>query len=229
MDFISFYIFARQGGIDATVNNLETVPDTYVWGEAKRINPKSAVAIRGDVHANHFDVLDLDLRVNALSNTLGLRLLGTAYLRSQSLVLDRVLTSTQIESPLGLPGRLTVNPEYDPRSRTPDATLGYSLESTSVRLEARGRRITLSQALGRNRIVPTLDARRKTLSVVCARDLGRGSGTVAATWTPNDSVSLKWTDGSWEATLRAPLEGSLGCRAGDVHLSVKQSVGVSLY
>eukprot|EP00536_Pseudo-nitzschia_multiseries_P016576 jgi/Psemu1/221761/e_gw1.1154.5.1 len=259
--------FDVQGGIDATVNDFETVPDTYLWGEARRIfrpnnsNSKlnsereSAIAIRGDVHANHCETVDLDLRINARDNTLGLRLLGSAYVRSKSLVLDRILASTRLDSPLGLPGRLTINPEYDPHSGTPDAVLGYTVRSTSVRVEAQNRRLTLSQADRINyRFVPTLDARKKQLSVsvvreefASARNLG-GGGTVAATWIPNDSVSVKWADGNWEATVTAPLEGLLGCRARDVHLSVtaplegllgcrardvhlsvRQSVGVSLY
>lgn len=68
-----------KGGIDSTFADAKKAPDTYVWGEAKRIHKANAIAIRGDMHANERDVVDLDLRINnSFRNALGLRVLGSA-------------------------------------------------------------------------------------------------------------------------------------------------------
>ena len=80
--FVVFWFdFCEQikGGIDSTFADAKKAPDTYVWGEAKRIHKANAIAIRGDMHANERDVVDLDLRINnSFRNALGLRVLGSA-------------------------------------------------------------------------------------------------------------------------------------------------------
>jgi hypothetical protein len=71
----------QQGGVESTLTNLRKPPETYLWGEAKRIFPNhdgGAVAIRGDMNANEPEVVDWDLRVNGFRNAVGLRLLGSA-------------------------------------------------------------------------------------------------------------------------------------------------------
>lgn len=72
--------FDVQGGIDSTLTNIRKPPQTYIWGEAKRIlsNNAGAVAIRSDMNVNELEEIDLDLRVNGFHNTVGLRLLGSA-------------------------------------------------------------------------------------------------------------------------------------------------------
>ena len=63
-----------------TLTNIKKSPDTYVWGEAKRIfsNNVGAISIRGDMDANEREVIDLDLRVNGFRNAAGLQVLGSA-------------------------------------------------------------------------------------------------------------------------------------------------------
>ena len=70
----------EQGGIDSTLTNIRKPPDTYAWGEAKRIflNNTGAVAIRGDMNANEHEVININLRVNGFRNTAGVQLLGSA-------------------------------------------------------------------------------------------------------------------------------------------------------
>ena len=66
--------------MDSTLKNIRKPPDSYVWGEAKRniFNNTGAVAIRGDMNVNDHDVMNIDMRVNAFLNNLGVRLLGAA-------------------------------------------------------------------------------------------------------------------------------------------------------
>eukprot|EP00532_Pseudo-nitzschia_australis_P009456 CAMPEP_0168180838 /NCGR_PEP_ID=MMETSP0139_2-20121125/10806_1 /TAXON_ID=44445 /ORGANISM="Pseudo-nitzschia australis, Strain 10249 10 AB" /LENGTH=281 /DNA_ID=CAMNT_0008101193 /DNA_START=221 /DNA_END=1067 /DNA_ORIENTATION=- len=206
--------FDVQGGIDSTFTDIKKAPDTYVWGEAKRIHEANAIAIRGDMRANERDVVDLDLRINnSFRNALGLRVLGSADLHSKFLTLDRVMASASIDTPLGMPGSLKVNPQYDLHSKVTDATAGYSFRNTSFKIEARRRKFTLAHVFGRenrNQIVPTLaatTAKNKDFGLSYSRDLSRGSisSKVTTTWKPDDSISVQWTDGNLDATVRAPL------------------------
>lgn len=76
----------KKGGIDLTVTDVKTLPETYVWGELKRFfrrniessTSTSAISIRGDIDANNRKIIDLDLRVNGFNNNVGLRVLGSA-------------------------------------------------------------------------------------------------------------------------------------------------------
>lgn len=225
--------FDVQGGIDATLTDVKKVPDTYVWGEAKRINKASAIALRGDMNANEPDAIDLNLRINGFRNNLGLQVLGSADFQTKSLAVDKVMASTSIDKPFGIPGSLKINPRYDVQTKVPDATVGYSVSKfTSFKADAQQRRFTLAHTFGkkkRNQIVPTLSTQGKELSISYSRDLQNGSGRVTTTWTPDDSVALKWSDGDWDATIRAPLEGCFKYTGGSVKFSMKRNVGLSLY
>lgn len=220
-------LFDVQGGVDLTLTNIKKSPDTYVWGEAKRIfsNNVGAISIRGDMDANEREVIDLDLRVNGFRNAAGLQVLGSADLHSNSIALDKVLASTTIDTPFG--GSLKLNPRYDLRSNVPDATIGYSFRNTNFKVDAQQKRFTLAHVFGKNRVVPTVTASGRDFSVSYSRDLEE-SGQVTTTWTPDDAIAVQWTDGDWGATIRAPLEGYF-YKGGGIKVSMKRNVGVSLY
>ena len=192
---------------------------------------------RYSMHTNLEDTKNTSLTCVHISTNF-LTILTRSDLHSKSVALDTVMASTSIEEPFGMPGSIKINPLYDLQSKVPDATVGYSLRNTSIKLDARQRKFTLSQVFGkerRNQIVPILTAKAKNIkdgfNLSYSRHLGRGTNidTVTTIWNPNDSIAVKWTDGNWAATVRAPLEGWFGYNGSGIKFSMKQSVGVSLY
>jgi len=77
-----------------TVTDVQTPPETHVWGEMKRFfrttssnantkaatttTSESAISIRCDMDANEREIIDLDLRINGFNNNAGIRVLGSA-------------------------------------------------------------------------------------------------------------------------------------------------------
>jgi hypothetical protein len=184
------------------------------------------------MNVNEHEVIDLDLRVNGFGNTAGLWLLGSADFSSNSVILDKIMASKNIDTPFGMPGKMVVN-LYPPMNMQsiPVATVEYSHNNTSLKVDVQQGRLTLSRAFGRrnrNKIVPTISAKTGDFGLSYSRDLS-GGGRVTTSWKPNDSIFLRWTDGDWEARIRAPIEG--WCRKGDsgVKVSMKRNVGVSFY
>jgi hypothetical protein len=143
-----------------------------------------------------------------------------------------VLASTSIDAPFGMPGKLVANPRYDLQKKIPDTTVGYSCKNTSLKMDVQQRRFTLSQTFGRgnrNTIVPIVSTTTGDVSLSFSRDLS-GNGRVTTTFKPDDSVAVQWSDGDWDATIRAPLEGWFWKGGGSgVKVSMKRNVGVSLY
>lgn len=99
-------------------------------------------------------------------------------------------------------------------------------------MDVQQRRFTLSQTFGRgnrNTIVPIVSTTTGDVSLSFSRDLS-GNGRVTTTFKPDDSVAVQWSDGDWDATIRAPLEGWFWKGGGSgVKVSMKRNVGVSLY
>mmetsp|Transcript_11667 Transcript_11667/g.27732 ORF Transcript_11667/g.27732 Transcript_11667/m.27732 type:complete len:167 (-) Transcript_11667:107-607(-) len=154
-----------------------------------------------------------------------------ADLRSNAVAFETISASTLIDEPFGVPGKLVLNPWYDLQRDLRDATAGYTYGNTSVKVDVQPRRFTLSHAFGRrnhHRIVPTLSTKTGCFDLSYVRDLA-GSGSVTTTWKPDDSIAVRWSEGDWDATIRAPLDGYFRIDGSGVKLSMKRSVGVSLY
>jgi len=227
-------LFDVQGGIDLTVTDVKTLPETYVWGELKRFfrrniessTSTSAISIRGDIDANNRKIIDLDLRVNGFNNNVGLRVLGSADLEANSIGVDQVLADTSIDTPI-IGGKLKIDPRYDLRNKVLDATIGYSFRDTALKVDCQSKELTISQNVGKNnKIIPSLIIGKRDFSLSYCRDLQEG-GQVMTTWKPDDSISIQWTDGGWDAIIRAPIEGYYKTNGG-IRVSMKQNVDVSL-
>jgi len=151
-------------------------------------------------------------------------------LRSSSIAVNAALGSTTINRPFGMPGTISLNPRYDIQGGVPDATIGYSYEKTSLNVDAQSQRLTLSHIFGKdnsNQIVPSLSTKSKDFCVSYSRNLP--AGRVTTTWKPDDSIALQFSDGGWDATIRAPLEGNFLKAGSGFKLSVKRNVGISLF
>mmetsp|Transcript_21278 Transcript_21278/g.43763 ORF Transcript_21278/g.43763 Transcript_21278/m.43763 type:complete len:296 (-) Transcript_21278:70-957(-) len=238
-------LFDVQGGFDSTLTNIRKPPVTNIWGEAKRFFSDAAVAIRGDMNANEAEVLNLNVRVNAFDNAAGVQLLGAADLKSKSVGFHTLLGATSVNEPLGMPGKVMVNPKYDLVNKVPDAMVGYFVKDTSLNCNVRQQKFSLSQVFGKTKIAPTISTKTKDVSIVVARQLPEGSvsttitpkdfsvtyarGNLATTFKPNDSLEVQWSDGSWDATIVAPLDGYFPEKGNGVKLSMKRNVGVSLF
>lgn len=150
----------------------------------------------------------------------------TTDLEANSIGVDQVLADTSIDTPI-IGGKLKIDPRYDLRNKVLDATIGYSFRDTALKVDCQSKELTISQNVGKNnKIIPSLIIGKRDFSLSYCRDLQEG-GQVMTTWKPDDSISIQWTDGGWDAIIRAPIEGYYKTNGG-VKVSMKQNVDVSL-
>jgi hypothetical protein len=122
-----------------------------------------------------------------------------------------------------LGGTLTVNPKYDLDKASGDVRLGYSIANTSFQVDAEKKKLTVAHSFSNNdKIAPSVSASGE-FSISYTRDLE--GGKLTTTWAPNDVLKMQWTDGEWETTIKAPLEGYYKTNQG-IKVNMKRSVGM---
>lgn len=178
-----------------------------------------AVTIRGEMDANERDVVDLDIQASGFGT--GLRVTGSAGIEYPSVNVDKVQLTKSLDA---LGGTLNLNPSYDLNKRAPDAVVGYSYGPTSFKVDAQKKQLTVAHGFNGNQISPTVSA-GGDFSLSYSRELA--DGKLTTTWTPDDSIKVQWTDGGWDATLVAPLEGYYNTNGG-LKVSMKRNIDVPL-
>jgi len=208
-----------EGGVDLTVKDVDAPPTTYLWGKVKRFFPGYGdLSARAELDANSPEVVDLDLRFNGFGTALQLE--GRADANAKTVDATNAQLVKEINT---LGGQLTLNPKYDFGEAKVDARVGYAYQNTYLQIDADKRQLTIAQALSnRDKITPTVNA-DGDFSVAYTRVLD--DGKLTTTWTPNDSIKLEWSDGVWETTIRAPLEGYHKVSQG-IKVNMKRSVGM---
>jgi hypothetical protein len=121
-----------------------------------------------------------------------------------------------------LGGSLSINPRYDIPSSSADVTLGYDSNGTSVTVKASGsaQSLTVSQQVTDNdTLIPSINSAGE-VTLGWKRNISADSA-ITTTLKPNDSINIKWEDGSWTAVIDTPLEGY---STGDVSIGIKRKV-----
>lgn len=146
-------------------------------------------------------------------------LLESLDAKSKTVELSKVQVSKDIDA---LGGVVSVNPLYDIKSASSDVRLGYAIDNTNVMVDAEKRKLTVSHSFGRDTLTPSVSA-YGDFSLSYSRTMP--SGKLTTSWTPNDALSLTWTDGEWQTTIKAPIEGYVGANQG-IKVNMKRTVGV---
>ena len=142
-------------------------------------------------------------------------------LNSPSVAVDRIQVTKSIDA---LGGSISLNPKYDVSSSTPDLTVGYSIGDTSFIVDADSKKLTVAHSFaGGNKVTPSVTA-SGDFSLSYSRPLLEG-GRLTTTWKPDDALKVQWTDGAWDASLTAPLDGYFQANSG-IKVSMKRSLPI---
>lgn len=209
--------FDVEGGIDITIKDVDQPPITGVWGKFKRsIEGFGDIAVRGDMDPNTPDNVNLDIRANAFGTAI--QVVGQAG--SDSVSVDRVQVTKDLDA---FGGKFSFTPKYDVGAQEGDLRVGYAMDGTKVIVDAQSKKLTVAHSFtDKDTVAPTLTA-AGDLSLSYSRDLD--VGRITTTWTPNDSIKLHWSDGVYDTTIKAPLEGMYKTTSG-VRVNIKRSVGI---
>lgn len=211
-----------QGGLDVVVTDVSTpmAPSANLWGKLRKIIPGvGMITVRGDMDPNSRDVADLNIQLNAFDT--GIQVVGSADLQYPGVTIDKIQLTKSIDT---LGGTVSLNPKYDVGKNIPDVSVGYAMGDTSFKVDAEQRKLTVAHTFaGGNKVVPTVTA-AGDFSLSYSRPLLEG-GRLTTTWTPDDSVKVQWTDGGWDASVVAPLDGYFQTNNG-IKVSMKRSVSI---
>ena len=120
-----------------------------------------------------------------------------------------------------LGGTLAVSPKYKVGGDA-DVSVGYVLDNTAIKIDTAGKKLTVAHSFneGVDTIAPTVNV-AGDVSLSYTRQLAKGQ--IKTTYTPDDSVSVQWSDGVYETTFKAPLEGYYKTNAG-IKINMKRTV-----
>ena len=204
-----------------TMTDVKKTPKTIMWGRVKRDIDEidGSISVRGTMDANERDFVDLDVEASGFGT--GLKVTGSADLQEPAVNVDNVQLSKSLKA---FGGSLSLNPSYSLSKGAPDAVVGYSYRHTSFKVDAQKKQLTVAHSFNGNKISPTVSA-GGDFSLSYSRDVA--DGKLTTTWTPDDSIKVQWSDGGWDATVVAPLEGYYNTNGG-IKISMKRNIDVPL-
>lgn len=134
-----------------------------------------------------------------------------------AVALDKIVMTKDFSA---LGGTLAVSPKYNVGGDT-DLTVGYKLDNTSVKVDTAGKKLTVAHSFnGVDTISPTVNV-AGDVSLSYTRKLDKGQ--VKTTYTPDDSIMVQWSDGVYETTFKAPIQGYYKTNAG-IKINMKRTV-----
>lgn len=149
----------------------------------------------------------------------------TSYpdINEQTVSVDKVQLTNSFDV---LGGTLSWNPKYDLNTKVPDVSVGYAVGTTSFKVDAEQKKLTIAHTFGdnNNKISPTITA-AGDFSLSYSR--GVHGGKLTTTYTPDQSIKVTWNDGGWDATILAPLDGYYNTNSG-IKIYVQRNVDVPL-
>lgn len=209
-----------------------------IWGKASTDISGWGVSARADMNPQDMGNADLEVNADNEDNDLSVNLVASA---------GSDFSVRSVEATKGLDangGRITLTPRFNLEDDTRDVVVGYSNDSTNVKLTASAdaqeievehnmgdtdlkltasagaQEVTVSQRIdGQNRIAPTINS-NGDLSVEWERTLGDDS-SLTATLRPNESLDVEWKDDAWTANVNMPIDGT---NINGANVSIKRDV-----
>ena len=120
-----------------------------------------------------------------------------------------------------LGGTWAVSPKYKVGGDA-DVSVGYVVDNTAIKIDTAGKTLTVAHSFsqGTDTIAPTVNM-AGDVSLSYTRQLDKGQ--IKTTYTPDDSVSVQWSDGVYETTFKAPLSGYYKTNSG-IKINMKRTV-----
>lgn len=207
----------QQGGLIVKVEDLESFPYN-VWGRLKRSFGGWDLSARVESNSNDLTSWDLDLK--AVGDTSTLQVKGGVNTVSPVASVSELKVTQEVS---GLGGYWAVTPRYNVPARRADVRVVYGLDDTRISLDATGdqQKLTVSRLLGNDVVVSPSVTTKGDIELEYRRNLATGS--LAAQYKPNDSLTLLWEDGPWQAILRAPMKGAYKLQEG-IKVNIRRDV-----
>lgn len=193
-----------------------------LWGKIKKTVGGVGLSARMDTKSSNMNSFDLDLQ--AVKGPTGIQLKGKADTEDNSVAINNLKLSQKIAAP---GGSLTLVPKYNIPKQKADITLSYGTDMGTITIDANKdkQKVTISKDFGDEigAVKPSITT-DGDVELQYSRSLG--SGSVAASYKPNEYAEVTYTDGPWEATVTAPMD-NFENYANRIKFNLKRSVDVT--
>jgi hypothetical protein len=216
-----------QAGINFKIVDLDSTP-YQLWGRIKRRVGRWILSAKVDSRSEDFYMLGIDLQAasdESLLQVTGLANVdsrGGIFYRNNNVIVNQVRVTQQVR---GLGGDWTIAPSYNVQAEQARLGITLDLRDTILKMDASTEltRFTVSQKIGlNNAIVPSITT-DGDYEIEYRRAFS--AGTLAVNWRPDDSITMKWREGVWQATVQAPISGYRMDRGVSVNLRRSVDIG----
>lgn len=219
--FVWFPQSLRQGGIDVKIEDVDEYPYN-LWGRAQRTLAGWNLSARLEASSKNLQAVAFNLLAENELRSTALQVQGLTDTAQKSGAVQKLTLSQKL-----LGETLTLVPTYDFSTKEAEVGVTYSgFPNTIVNIDTSTKgpqMITVSQRIGEdNQIIPSVSS-AGDLEIEYRRAIE--GGTIAVNLKPKESVTLKWNDGPWLATLMAPMTGPYSFSR-DINVGFKRSVQV---
>jgi len=118
-------------------------------------------------------------------------------------------------------GTLAISPKYSVGGKA-DVSVGYAMDNTAIKIDTAGKKLTIAQSFhdGVDIISPTINM-AGDVSLSYTRKLDKGQ--IKTTYTPDDSVMVQWSDGVYQTTFKAAMDGYYKTNSG-IKINMKRTL-----
>jgi hypothetical protein len=193
---------SSQGGVHVQVETKTNNMPYSLWGKAKRTFNGLKMAARVDMDSSNLNRFNVDFSMG--SRGTGLQLQGVANAETRRLAVSDVSVSQQLEF---AGGTWTVLPRYNVASSEGNVKVTYGVAGASVTIDCQGNKsvLTIAKQLGlKNRVSPSISTDGDV--VLEYRRSIAATGVLTTTVNPDSFLNIKYEDGGWVASMKAPME-----------------------
>jgi hypothetical protein len=225
----AFVLILLQGGLVVKVEDLDSLPYSF-WGRWRQsIGRDWDFTARVDSTSNDISNYGVDLQLVGESTSFQANGIVNTY-SSRAVTLEDVKVSQRFGGiGRGWDGMWTIVPRYNFPTRRTDVRVAYAMEDAMVTVDASRDKqtVTLTRRVNDNDVFINTVSTDREVEIEYRHSLGGyydGDGTLSAIYKRDDSLTVQWEDGPWQASIRAPMDGLYTFSDGGVKLNIRRSI-----
>jgi hypothetical protein len=223
--------FIIQGGLVVKVEDLDSLPYS-VWGRWRQsLGRDWDFSARADSSSNDMSNIGVDFQLVGETTSFQVNGVVNAY-SSRAINVEDVKVSQRVGG-VGRrwDGMWTFVPRYNVQSRRGDVRVIYTMEDAMVTLDASREKqtVTLTRRVNYNDVFVNKVSTDREVEIEYRHSLGgyyggSGAGTLSALYKRDDSLTVKWEDGPWQASIKAPMDGLYTFSDGGVKVNIRRNI-----
>jgi hypothetical protein len=213
------------------VEDLDSLPYS-LWGRWRQsVGRDWEFSARADSNSNDMSNIGVDLQLIGETTSFQVNGIVNTY-SSRAINVEDVKVSQRVGG-VGRgwdSGMWTFVPRYNFQSRRADVRVAYTMDDSMVTLDASREKqtMTLTRRVNDNDVFINKVSTDREVEIEYRHSLGGyyygGGGTLSARYKRDDSLTVQWEDGPWQASISAPMDGLYTFSDAGVKVNIRRSI-----